>query len=338
MFKKQTINGLFLVLVLFLLIGITGRESWAQKSTTGETSKPMVLKIAQPGKSGIHLDIVLKKFGELVEHKTGGKVKVEVYAQTLGGGKDLVEQTALGTIQMYADGYTGEQLYNLLFLPYLFRDWNHMKTVLLGPVGQKWSDKWVANKGIRAVGYFQRLPRQLTTKKRPVVKPDDLKGLKIRIPDWKVAIRTWEILGAKPTPMAWPEVFSALQSGVIEAQDNPVDLVYDERLYEVQKYMIIIDYMQNVYYVGANNKWYTGLPADIRKAIDEALRESEIFNDKLLAQNRAGYLKKLQEKGMTVINADEKAFRSKLKDLYKEFIPDMDKMWGPGVYEQIKKS
>lgn len=304
-------------------------------AVSASVSAQQVIRFGHPGRAGVHLDVVALEFARLVEEKTNGELKVEVYAQTLGGGRDLVEQVSVGIIEMYADGYTGQEEYDFMFLPYLFRDWEELKNVLLSDVGDTLAEIWVSEKSIRAVGYYGRLPRQLTTARTPVHSVEDVAGLRIRVPEWDVMIRTWSAFDANPTPMAWPEVFSGLQTGVIHAQDNPIDLVLDEGLYEVQNYMVMIDYMHHCYVIGVNDFWYNSLSEEHQNAIEEALRESEVFNEELLAEREQEILGILEEKGMTVLRPDLEGFRERAKVVHEHYLADFESVWGEGVYEKI---
>lgn len=168
------------------------------------------------------------KFGEELESLTQGRIKVEVYPnESLGKEMDLINGMQLGTADMTI---TGESLQNwapmaaLLAVPYAYKSIEHMDSVASGKIGDQIKAQIIKNAKIRPIAYFARGPRNLTTN-RPIKSPADLNGLKMRVPNVPLFVDVWKALGAQPTPMAFSEVFTSLQNGTIDAQENPLALI-----------------------------------------------------------------------------------------------------------------
>ena len=332
MLKKKIWVGLIAVVLLAAILPV----GWDGKENMAIGKEKIVIKVGNVIPAPDILNVALKRFGDLLAEKTAGQVEVQLFpAGQLGGEVDLTQQTSIGTLQVVATGVTGFDTYDMLFLPYVFKSGDHMFKVLRGEIGQQWADQWAKKAGIRTIGYIERSPRNLTTSKTKVVKPQDCKGLKIRTPQVECMLATWEAVGAKPTPMAFPEVFTSLQTGVIDGQENPVELIYNSAFYEVQKYLVLTRHVLMPFLIGMNEKFRQGLPPDVQKAMNESMRAAEDYGRKLVAEKEAEYLSKLKAKGMTAVEPDLVAFRSVMFE--KVTKPYADKVWGPGTINKIQQ-
>jgi TRAP-type transport system periplasmic protein len=177
------------------------------------------------------------KFAEVVAEKSGGRIEVRVYPnEQLGKEMELIDGIQLGTVDMTI---TGESLQNwapkaaLMGTPYAIRDLDHLDSVAGGELGREIEQEVIDTIGLRPIGWFARGPRNLTSN-RPIMHPDELKGMILRVPNVPVFVAVWEALGAKPTPMAFSEVFTSLQQGTIEGQENPLALIRSANFQEVQ--------------------------------------------------------------------------------------------------------
>jgi tripartite ATP-independent transporter DctP family solute receptor len=180
------------------------------------------------------------KFKELVETNSEGRIEVQVFPnEQLGSEMDVINSIQLGTADMTI---TGESLQNwapkaaMMAVPYLFRDADHMRKAVEGDVGKQIEAQITERTGLVPLAWFERGPRELTSN-RPIKTPDDLDGLRIRVPNVPLFVDTWEALGARPTPMAFSEVFTSLQQNTIEAQENPLSLIESASFNEVQQYV-----------------------------------------------------------------------------------------------------
>ncbi|MGI9552311.1 MAG: TRAP transporter substrate-binding protein, partial [Aurantibacter sp.] len=179
---------------------------------------------------------------------------------------------------------------------------------------------------------FQRGPRHLTSN-RPIKHPDDLNGLIIRVPNVPSFVSTWKALGAKPTPMAFSEVFTSLQSGTIEAQENPFAMINNAGFAEVQKYVNLTGHVLSWVYPVVGEKQFQKLPPDLQEIFLQAAKEMQAYEHRLFLENEKNVQNELKAKGMEFIEVDKKAFQKKCeKAIYKSLSPEMQK-----IYDQLKQ-
>jgi tripartite ATP-independent transporter DctP family solute receptor len=262
-----------------------------------------------------------EKFKELLEGRTGGQIKVEIYPSSqLGGEREMQEMVALGTLEMSVSGITViyEPLYALLEAPFLYRDREHIKKVMASPVVAELGET-LLKKGIRYVGFYENGFRHITNGRRPVNAPADVRGLKIRTPENLAQIETFKALGAVATPMAFSELYNALAQGVVDGQENPLQNIWNAKMYEVQKHLAITGHIYNSAYILANDRFWTGLPANLRTVADEAIREASNFQLEMVANLDKQLLGDMKAKGMQVTTPDREAFRKATAPAYDAF-------------------
>ena len=233
-------------------------------------------------------------FAKRVEELSHGKIKVKVYPNAqLGKDKVILKKLKFNTVQMAAptfSKFTGlvPQL-GLFDLPFLLKNEQHLHKVLDGEVGEKLKDM-VTKKGYVALAYWDNGFKQLTDNKRPLIKPEDCKGLKFRVMSSKVLIEQFKALGAIPVVLPFSEVYSALQQGVVDGQENTISNIYTKKFYEVQRYMTITNHGYLGYLVVMSKKFWNRLPNDMKKVILQAMKEAtekervwakELNNDQL---------------------------------------------------------
>lgn len=276
----------------------------------------------------------LEKFAKLVDERSQGTIKVALFGSNqLGGEKDVIDGMKLGNIQAGAMGYTGGKTYDAIYLPYLFRDADHYWKVHTGPVGEELSSMYQKEVGLRVWGYFYRNPRLLTTTKREVRTPEDLKGFKIRVPENQIMMGQWKNWGASPTPMAMPELFTALQQGAVDGQENPAELIYSMGYNEVQKYLVLTEHNRSTTIGVMNDKtWQKMTPENQKMWRETALEIANEHKARVMSEEK-DTIKTMQEKGMVVIEPDVEAFKAGAKDFWKDWAP---KSWGDGFYEKIQ--
>lgn len=276
-----------------------------------------------------------QKFAKLVDERTGGAVKVAVFpGGSLGGEKDVLEGMRVGSVHMSLIGLTLMPFLDAIWGPYVFRDNEHAKKVLQGEIGQGWKDRVLKESGgLRLIDYVYFGPRQLTTKATPAETPAQLKGVKIRVMEAPIYLATWKALGANPVPMAWPEVFTGLQQGTIDAQENPYELIVSNSLYEVQKYVIATEHVRPWRFLLMNDNAFKLMSADQQKIFTDTWKEiGQQIEDEYVSKEKE-YIDTLKAKGMVFIKPDLEAYRTATKDVWRNFMP---KVWGPGVYEKIE--
>lgn len=279
----------------------------------------------------------MMKFKEIVEAKTGGRIAITVHpAGGLGGEREVVEGVANGTIEMGAHG--GMDIF--LYMPeyeafeemFVIRDLDHLNK-FWATIGKEVSQDIVDKKGIINVGTVPRGSRYITAN-IPIRKPDDLKGLKMRLPDHKFRIRYFESMGALPTIVAFPELYMALKTGTIDCQENPPETIYNYKYYETQKYLIPTRhlYASNRYIV--SKRWLDRLDPEDQKIILDSWAEATKFANDLVPDPDAYYVDKLvNEKGMILVeDIDRDAFMKAAQALY----PDFSAKWKPGFLERVQ--
>jgi tripartite ATP-independent transporter DctP family solute receptor len=306
--------------------------AWAQAKAPGQVLEFKFAEI-QPAQ-GIYAKYE-QKFAKLVEERTSGAVKINVFAGgALGGEKDVLEGMRVGSVHISLIGLTLMPFLDAIWGPYVFRDNDHAKKVLEGEIGQSWKDRVLKESGgLRLLDYVYFGPRQLTTKAAPAKTPDQLKGVKIRVMEAPIYLATWKALGASPVPMAWPEVFTGLQQGTIDAQENPYELIVSNSLYEVQKYVIATEHVRPFRFLLMSDAAFKLMSEDQQKIFVATWQEigKEIENEYVSKERE--YIDFLKSKGMVFIQPDLDAYRAATKEVWKSFMP---KVWGPGVYEKVQ--
>lgn len=332
--KKLSLLTITLLLISSLILGGCGggQKQEEKKGTSGD--KAIVLKLGhvQPDKDLWH--IASLKFAELVSQKTNGTVKIEVFpGSQLGNDRDMAEGLQMGSVDFaLIAGVLGnfEPTIQLLELPYLFHDEEHLRRVLDGPIGKEIFERLLKNANIRVLAWWNRGPRQ-TTSNKPINSVADIKGLKIRLPEIPPMIAAWKAMGANPTPMAFGEVYTALQQGVIDAQENPIPIIYSNRFYEVQKYLALTNHKYEYVTIAMSEKTYQKLTPEQQKAIEEAAKEAAEYHNRLVKENTDKMLEELKAKGMQVTTPNTEEFARLARTAHAEFA----NKYGKELYERI---
>lgn len=301
--------------------------------------QPIVIKLGNVQATADIVQTGLKKFADLVGERTKGQIQVQIFpASQLGTEQELLEGVQLGTVHMFegSTGSVGRFLPDLeaFAAPYVWRDVDHMLKTVRGPVGQGLAERLVKAKGMRVLDFGWLFGnRYLTTKAKAIYKPEDLKGMKVRVQPTAIYLETIKAMGANPTTMDFKEVYLGLQSGVIDGQENPPFVIYNNKFFEVQKYVMLTAHITQNQAVVINEKFYQGLSPESRKILTEAAIEAGNFQNDLVLKSEKADLDRLKEKGMTIVQPDVQAFRQATKDVYKKVA---DK-WEPRLYERIQE-
>ncbi len=245
------------------------------------------------------------RFKELAEQRTGGRVKVEVYPNSqLYKDKEEMEALQLGSVQMLAPslakfGPLGVKDFEVFDLPFLFKDDAAFRSITEGPLGAELFKK-LEPKGIKGLAYWDNGFHQMSANK-PLHKVDDFRGLKMRIQSSKVLDAEMRALGAIPQVMAFSELYQALQSGVVDGTEGVASNFYTQKVYEVQKYMTISNHGHLAYAVIVNKKFWDGLPADIRAALESAIKDSTTYANAIASTENIQALEKIKASGKTTV-------------------------------------
>jgi C4-dicarboxylate-binding protein DctP len=300
---------------------------------TALAQQPIVIKFSHVVAENTPKGQGAMKFKEVAEKKLPGKVQVQVFpnSQLFGDAKEL-EALLLGDVQLIApslskfDRYTKKvQVFDL---PFLFSDVEAVDRFQSGKVGRELLDS-MKSKGLKGLGYWHNGMKQLSTNRDQLKRPDDVKGLKFRIQASDVLEAQFRALGANPQKMAFSEVYQALQTGVVDGQENTWSNIYSQKFFEVQKTIAetnhgVIDYM-----VVTNAKWWDGLPADVRKALQEAMDEATAHANKLANDLNNEDKKRIADAGKAKIQPltkdDLAAWQKAMQPVWKKFEGDIGK-------------
>jgi C4-dicarboxylate-binding protein DctP len=287
---------------------------------------PIVIKFSHVVASDTPKGKAADKFKELAEKYTNGKVKVEVYPNsTLYKDKEELEALQLGAVQMLAPsnskfGPIGIKEFEVFDLPYILPDLKTLRKVTDGPLGGRLL-KLLDSKGMTGLAYWDNGFKQMSANKK-LVAPADYKGLKFRIQSSKVLEAQFRTLGAIPQVMAFSEVYQALQTGVVDGQENTWSNIYTQKMHEVQKYITTTNHGYIGYVVVVNKKFWDGLPADIRDELSKAMNEATEFGNGQSARENDDALEAIKKTGkseiITLTPEQDEAMRKAMMPVYKE--------------------
>ena len=287
---------------------------------------PIIIKFSHVVASNTPKGAAAEKFKELAEKYTDGKVKVEIYPNsTLYKDKEELEALQLGAVQMLAPsnskfGPIGVREFEVFDLPYILPDLATLRKVTDGPLGAKLL-KLLQPKGMTGLAYWDNGFKQMTAN-RKLISPDDYKGLKFRVQSSKVLEAQFRALGAIPQVMAFSEVYQALQTGVVDGEENTASNIYSQKMHEVQKYLTTTNHGYIGYVVVVNKKFWDGLPADIRGQLEKAMKEATAFGNGQSAKENEDALEAIKKAGKTEIDtltpAQDAAMRKAMEPVYKD--------------------
>lgn len=289
--------------------------------------------------------IAMNKFAEVVDKLSGGKIEVKVFhSGQLGDQKTGILGVMRGSLEMTTDASASwfADLANypeigVLEVAYLYRDLDHMYRVLTGPVGREYWENLAKRSGIRVLDIWYLGTRQVNlTKKVGVVRrPEDLKGIKLRMPNVEAWLDVGRALGASPTPLGFGEVYMALKTGTIDGQDNPLPTDFSAKFYEVTHYIVLTDHMIGYVTPIINEKLWQEMPDKYKVYIKKALEVGRFHMNQNVLEQEALLLGRFEKEfGMEVIIPDKNAFMESAKTFYSQ--EKFNKRWGIGMYSKIQ--
>ncbi|HET7032693.1 MAG TPA: TRAP transporter substrate-binding protein [Casimicrobiaceae bacterium] len=301
--------------------------------TAAQTTMKINISVAQNSHYGVAIDT----FAREVEARTNGRYKIQTfYAGALGAERESVEGVQLGTLDLTLTS-TGP-LPNfvpevaILDIPFLFRDYAHARAVLDGPIGQELLQKFPP-KGMVGLAWAENGFRHMTNSKRPVNAPDDLRGLKMRTMENPIHIEAYKQFGILPTPMAFTEVFTALQQGTVDGQENPLSVITAAKLDQVQKNLTLTGHVYSPAIILMNKGQWDKLSAADKQAFLDAAKEAVKANRARIDEDERKAVADLRAKGMAVVeNVDKAKFQQALAPVYVDF----GKRFGQGNIDRIK--
>ena len=305
----------FLTLAAILLSSLVIAQSQTQ------------LRIASVSSPAHPHHAALEHFAELVEEKTDGQVTATVaHSSQLGGERDYIESMQLGTLHVAQVSTAPLTAFvpelKVFSLPYIFRDSEHFSNVLNGPVGEELFAE-IEERGLIPLAWFDNGSRSVFNNVRPIETPEDLQGIKIRVLQDPIMVDTYNTLGASAVPMAYGEVYTALQQGVLDAAENAPWNVLAEKFYEVTDYFSLTETFAPPGVLLMSKQVYDSLPGDVQEALLEAGQETQEYVFQLIQEYAADSLDELREVGMEVNEVDTAPFREAVAPVYDQYADEI---------------
>ncbi|MBU1736490.1 MAG: TRAP transporter substrate-binding protein [Verrucomicrobia bacterium] len=321
---KKLSYALVGVLAAFLLCG-------------NATAAKINIDVNNTMKPGGSEEAAIKKFKEIVEKKSEGRMNVKMFMSgQLGSEEAVLELLKIGQTQMSLTGgvfrgmYAKE--YDPISIPFYLPTWKSVEAYLKGPMGDKIRELSAEKGGIIDMGPQKRAPRE-TTSNRKFVEPEDIKGLKFRLPAVSIWVNVWKELGALPVVIPAPEIYLAMKTGQVDGHENTLASPYSRKLWEVQKYIIMTDHIFFPWHWVASKTWFAKLDPKDQQIIRDAVEEARIYGAKIEDEMDVFYITELKKHGMEFITPNLVAIRQKAMPAIKEAI----KALAPGVAEEVER-
>ena len=342
--KSRLITILLLVTALFLAAcssaptkteNVSGNNG---SDTDGKES--YVIKVGHAASQDHFAHASIEKFKDLVEANSDGKITVEIYPNgQLGGEREMVEAIQLGNLTMAFPSSAVLVSFSkdmaIWDTPYLFKDAETAHRVLDGEIGQEVLDS-LSEKGIKGLAYWENGFRHLTNNKHAISSVDDMKGLKIRTLESPIQIKAWSSTGANATPIAFTELYAALQQKTVDAQETPLSLMYSMKFFEVQNQLSLTGHLYSPWPVIISQQFYNDLPENLQKVVSEAVIEVRSYNRQLSKDDEAKALDLLKAEGMTVTeltDAQRNGFKEAMSSVYADIEADV----GEELFDKLMK-
>jgi TRAP-type transport system periplasmic protein len=298
----------------------------ATLALAGSAAAQTELKLGHFGEPGSLIGAAADEFAKRANAKLGGKFKVVTYGSSqLGGDKEMMQKLKLGTIDMVEPSTimsSEADIFGVFEMPYLVKSRDHMKKIerelfwsKIAPDAEK--------KGVKVLAVWENGFRHITNNKHPINTPADLKGIKLRVPEGKWRVKMFQAYGANPSPMKFSEVFTALQTGVMDGQENPFAQIASAKFYEVQKYLSLTGHVYTPAYLVVGSKKFATLPADVRKVLEQTAKDTQAWVYEKAAKDDETLLVMMKKAGIQVNNADKNAFIAASKPVYDEFAKEV---------------
>jgi tripartite ATP-independent transporter DctP family solute receptor len=343
--RRVIVLALCVVFTLSILTGCgqpkktssTGTEPNSNESANNEK---FVIKMGYGTAPGAPIDLGARKFKEEVEKKSNGRIEVRLFPSAqLGSERQLIEGLQAGTIEMTptTTGPMGlfDPAYYVFDLPYIFKDTKSADKVLDGPIGEEMLAR-LEKMGIIGLAWWENGFRQFTNNKRPIVKPQDINGMKIRSMENEVHMKFFKDLGATPIPLGFGEIYMACKSKTVDGQENPTNLIATNKFYEVQKYMTVNDWVYSPVVVLISKKVWNKLPEDLKKIVKDAALNQREFERNAGREKDKEYIETIKKGGteVTVLTDEQKMeWRKEAEKLYPEF----ESKIGKDLLEKVQK-
>ena len=287
---------------------------------------------------GTHPQVqMIERVAAEVKTKTAGRVEIQGFpGGQIGGSRDMIEAVANGSQQLVTEGAANFGAWipsiSVVEAPYIWRDPQHLIKALNGPLLAQYNDQLVKARGMRILGAVYYGTRHVTTSSKSVQSLDDMKGLKLRVPENDVFRAMAEAWGARPTPMNFNELYLALKQGVVDGQENPLPTIKSGKFHEVQKYIVLTGHIMTPRLVVVNDAAWQKIAAADRKVVEDAMRSAMNWADEQIQAQEKTLLDEFKAAGVTIVTPDVAAFR---RATLAAVPPKFEAKWGKGTYESI---
>jgi TRAP-type transport system periplasmic protein len=290
------------------------------------------IKLGHVGGPGSLFERSANEYARLANERLGNKAKVVVFGSSqLGSDAEMMQKLRLGTLEMALPSTvmsSAVPAFGMFEMPYLVKNREHMKKIESEIVWPSLAPM-VEERGYKILGVWENGFRHITTNTKPIVKPEDLRGMKLRVPQGVWRVKMFQTYGANPSPMALSEVFVALQTGVMDGQENPLTQIYSSKFQEVQKFLSLTGHVYTPAYLTAGARKFASLPADVREILEKTAKDVQPFVYKTAAELDNDLLSKIKAAGTQINEADKNAFIAASKAVYADFgkeVPDGAKL------------
>lgn len=301
-------------------------------------AEKLTLKFGHVGKPGSLFEKSANEFARCANAALGDKAEVQTFGSSqLGKDQEMLQKLKLGQITFSLPSSVMSSVTNefgVFEMPYIIKDRDHMRRVQAAMMDKVFQPA-VNAKGYEIIGLMENGFRHITNNVRPINKPEDLSGIKLRTPKGAWRVKMFKLYGANPTPMAFSEVFTALKTGVIDGQENPYAQIWSAKFQEVQKYLSITDHVYTPAYVLVSKEHFAKLPGDVQAALRKCGKESQDYVYKEAARLEEELLQNLKKGGIQVNVADKDAFIAASKPIYDEFASTVK--GGQELVDEIQK-
>lgn len=266
----------------------------------------------------------LEQFAKMLEERTKGELTVTIFPKSqLGKDREVFEQLQGGLTELALNGEIISNFYpkwSIINMPFLWRDQDHLRKFMRSDIADQWVEETREKTGVQILGFFERNPRILTTKKAPVNSIADIQGLKVRVPRIDVYMDTWRAFGVQPTPMSAAEFFMGLKLGTVDGMENPIEVMYHWKIYEVSKYISFTNHMLTRLFLTASVKFLDSLSPETREIVIQAGKEAEALHAAKMEKMIEDLSGKLEEQGMVLVkNPDISGFQAKAKEVHEKY-------------------
>jgi tripartite ATP-independent transporter DctP family solute receptor len=313
---------------------------WLMCGCGRDPHAPKVFRIAYAQGPTELLHEAAARMAAQIREESGGRLEVRLYpGGQLGNEREIIEGLKLGCADMVVTGgavigwYAPE--FGAFEAPFVWRDYGHVERVWNGALGEELRGAIERRAGARLLRPWFRGPRYLTTTSRKVLGPDDLKGLKLRVPELEVFIRSWQTFGANVTPIPLTDMFMALRLGVVDGQENPLATICASHLYEVQKYVMETRHLVSFYLPAVGGRFEERFDEEERALVMRAFDAATGWHNQEVERSEATYRQAIEKAGVVFVPLDAEPFRK----LARERIPaQFEGVWKPGLYERLSNA